>query len=676
MKISHKLISGYLAIALLMSFTGYLSIRIYNDIKYKVIQLNKYSAVEPGSSDEILLAIERCQTSTHDLFKKKYKIIYKPYETKPEEIEIVQAQQNLKANVDKLAHLLSGTKDSTRTPVHLAKEKGLQEIEEEPQEWLNLRKKRYFYQWKYISHFIYLAKEAPDQAYDFFERTLEPHYRKSIAPIIHQYREDAQEQMKEQFKGIVEEYIPSANIIIIVSTLVLLFSVVLLGFWVSRSVSRPIIKLANAARDIGKGQLDTKIDIKSGDEIGILANAFNQMTYDLSRTTVSKSYVDNIIKSMLDTLIVVDADATIAKVNKSTLDLLGYKENELIGKPIEKVIIEEGSKTGSVFDGLIPEGSAGNVEKTYLTKDGAKIPVLFSGAVMPGDNGKIQGIVCVAQDISSRKHAEIALQKAHEELERRVEMRTAELVEANKQLKNEIAERMRTEEALRESRNRLQFLSSHILNAQEEERRRLSLELHDELGQSLSLLKIQLGSIKRQLREDQASLMEPFEQTRQYLNLVIENVRRLSRDLSPSILEDLGLSAGIEWLIRDFAKHYNFRASFDTEDISDLFSPEHQIVIYRIFQEIFTNIGKHAQATHVSVAIQKQDWVVSFLVEDNGKGFDINEVSLKSPGEKGMGLAAMHERARMVGSSLDIWTQNGKGTKISFTIPTKRGERQ
>ena len=160
-----------------------------------------------------------------------------------------------------------------------------------------------------------------------------------------------------------------------------------------------------------------------------------------------------------------------------------------------------------------------------------------------------------------------------------------------------------------------------------------------------------------------------------YLDLVIENVRRLSRDLSPSILEDLGLSAGIEWLIRDFAKHYNFKTSFDTEDISDLFSLEHQIVIYRIFQEIFTNIGKHAQATHVSVAIQKQNRVVSFFVEDNGKGFDISEVSVKNPDEKGMGLAAMYERARMVGSSLDIWTQNGKGTKISFTIPTKRGER-
>ena len=74
-------------------------------------------------------------------------------------------------------------------------------------------------------------------------------------------------------------------------------------------------------------------------------------------------------------------------------------------------------------------------------------------------------------------------------------------------------------------------------------------------------------------------------------------------------------------------------------------------------------------------AIQKQNRVVSFFVEDNGKGFDISEVSVKNPDEKGMGLAAMYERARMVGSSLDIWTQNGKGTKISFTIPTKRGER-
>jgi signal transduction histidine kinase len=550
MKISHKLIFGYLTIAVLMSSLGYVSIKIYNDIKKKVIQLNVDSGKEFELSDETLYAIERCQRSAHELFRKKYKIIYKPYEKKPEEREIIQAERNLNADVEILAHLLSETKILPRSSRRLAdengeKEKEIEEIKKiESLEWLNLKEKRYFYHWKYISYFIYLAEQKPDQAYAFFENTLEPHFRRNIAPIIDKYKQDAHAEMQTQYREIVEEYIPHAGIIIVVVTAFILFTVVFLGFWISRSVSKPIMKLTNAAVEIGKGQLDTKIDIKSTDEIGVLASAFNQMAYDLSRTTVAK-----------------------------------------------------------------------------------------------------------------------------DELEQRVEERTAELLDANVHLKREIEEHQRTEEALRESKEKLRLLSSQLLRAQEKERRRISLELHDELGQSLSLLKVQLSAVKRKLRPDQTGLGETLQETREHLDYVIENVRRLSRDLSPSILEDLGLSAAIEWLISDFARHYNISTSCDTENIDDFFSHEHQIIIYRIFQEILSNIRKHAEANQVSVSIKKQNGAIFFQVQDNGKGFDLTEVSSKNSTEKGMGLTAMYERALIVGSALDMWAQRGKGTKISFTIP-------
>jgi signal transduction histidine kinase len=165
-----------------------------------------------------------------------------------------------------------------------------------------------------------------------------------------------------------------------------------------------------------------------------------------------------------------------------------------------------------------------------------------------------------------------------------------------------------------------------------------------------------------------------FDETRKYLNEIIENVRRISRDLSPSILEDLGLAAALARLISDFSKHFNIETSHDIKDVDNLFSGETQIIIYRIFQEALANIGKHAQATHVSIVVKKQDKMVLFLVKDNGKGFDVKEISARSPAEKGMGLAAMHERARMVGSSLKIWTQKGKGTQITFMVPITEGK--
>jgi signal transduction histidine kinase len=229
------------------------------------------------------------------------------------------------------------------------------------------------------------------------------------------------------------------------------------------------------------------------------------------------------------------------------------------------------------------------------------------------------------------------------------------------------------ERALQESGKRLQFLSSHLLTAQERERRRVSVELHDELGQALTVLKLQLRSIERKLRKDQAALREDCEDTLRYVDQIIDNVRRLSRDLSPSILEDLGLSAALRWVIDDVSRHYGFEASVKMEDIKHLFSEEAQIIIYRVFQEALANAGKHAHATNISIAIEKRDGSVFFVLEDNGNGFDVEYVRAQASTEKGLGLAAMDERLRMLGGSLDIWSEEGTGTKITFTVPVEEG---
>jgi two-component system NarL family sensor kinase len=158
----------------------------------------------------------------------------------------------------------------------------------------------------------------------------------------------------------------------------------------------------------------------------------------------------------------------------------------------------------------------------------------------------------------------------------------------------------------------------------------------------------------------------------QGIDLMIENVGRISRDLSPSILENLGLSAAIKRLINDFVKNYDIRMAMDIEDIDNLYDQNIQIILYRIFQESLANIGKHSGAAHVTVTIRNNCNNTFFQLEDDGKGFDLNQVQGKNSTEKGMGLTAMHERARMVGATLDIWSQEGKGTRISLTVPTEK----
>jgi two-component system sensor histidine kinase UhpB len=228
------------------------------------------------------------------------------------------------------------------------------------------------------------------------------------------------------------------------------------------------------------------------------------------------------------------------------------------------------------------------------------------------------------------------------------------------------------DEALRESEQRLRFLTSQLLEAQERERKRISMELHDELGQSLTVLKLQIRTLHRRLREDQGELKEDCLEMLEYLDEVIDNVRRLSRDLSPAVLEDLGLTSALGYLLDGVSKYSKVNCSFQTRDLNDLIPAEAQINVYRIIQEGLTNISRHAEASEVSLRIREQDQSLSLLLEDNGKGFNLAEVLTRNSTSGGSGLAALEERARMLGGSLQIWSRPGTGTRITCIIPANR----
>jgi two-component system sensor histidine kinase UhpB len=229
--------------------------------------------------------------------------------------------------------------------------------------------------------------------------------------------------------------------------------------------------------------------------------------------------------------------------------------------------------------------------------------------------------------------------------------------------------------ALWESEQRLRFLTTQLLAAQEGERKRISMELHDELGQSLTVLKLQIRAIERNLREDdQPELKQECRELLEYLDGVIENVRRLSRDLSPSILEDLGLQAALNYLLEGVGKHLNVQHSFEIDDLNGLFPAEAQIIIYRIFQECLHNITKHAGACTVSVAVRRNGEAVTFSLEDDGVGFDVSQVLARDATRRGLGLAALDQRSRMLGGACQIWSRPGAGTKIVCTVPVKQTE--
>ncbi len=247
--------------------------------------------------------------------------------------------------------------------------------------------------------------------------------------------------------------------------------------------------------------------------------------------------------------------------------------------------------------------------------------------------------------------------------------RNRQLEISHRQLELEIEERKNAESALIDSKEKLRILSSHLLKAQEVERIRLSKELHDDLGQSLALLKHLVRSIEKKSNLEQSFNHEAHDHCIDYVDGIIENVRRISRDLRPSILEDLGFSAAFRSLTENFSRQYSIQISVNIIDVDDLFSMDTQTNLYRIFQDVMTNIGKHAQAGCVTFSIEKEDDKCIFVIEDDGKGFELKDTRNRKNPVKGIGLNTIEERANMLDASLVIDSITGKGTKIVLEVP-------
>jgi signal transduction histidine kinase len=249
--------------------------------------------------------------------------------------------------------------------------------------------------------------------------------------------------------------------------------------------------------------------------------------------------------------------------------------------------------------------------------------------------------------------------------------RTAALRLANEQLLREMTERQEAENRLRESERKLRYLAEQLLTAQEDERKRLAAELHDELGHALLTLKLTLSTIAKELLPEQESIEQEIRDKLAYINEVIEEVRRLYHYLVPGDVEDLGLTKALHNLIEDFALYQHLVSwKVDLPDLDRLFSPPVQTIIYRIVQEALTNIGKHANSSYVTVAAKRAEHQVNFTVHDNGKGFNVQEVVDLRSSAQGLGLVAMEERLNIVGGSFTVWSREGEGTKLSFAVPT------
>jgi signal transduction histidine kinase len=236
------------------------------------------------------------------------------------------------------------------------------------------------------------------------------------------------------------------------------------------------------------------------------------------------------------------------------------------------------------------------------------------------------------------------------ELEQRVQERTEQLVDANRSL---------------------QTISSELLSAQETERLRISKELHDDLGQSLTLVKLKIGLVNAKVQEDAQSAKIYCEDASAHVDQAIENMRRLSRDLSPVMVETLGVTIALRRLADEFNAPGGIRIAANIAPIDDLLPPVSAIQLYRIVQEALNNIVKHSSASAADVTIGKTNGEIYVDLKDNGRGMDPG----KSEGTRssgGLGLGIMGERVRTLGGKLEIESREGSGTRLRFAFPAKK----
>ncbi len=260
-----------------------------------------------------------------------------------------------------------------------------------------------------------------------------------------------------------------------------------------------------------------------------------------------------------------------------------------------------------------------------------------------------------------------ASQQLIAELEARLAQVTGQLRAANTQLESESADHQRTEAEFRRSSEQLRELSARLQSIREEERTRISRAIHDELGQTLTGLKMDVAWLQGHLDPQQPALLVKMQAMSKLIDTTVQMVRRISTELRPGIL-DLGLVATIEWQLHEFQTRTGIESQLVTTCEETTLDEDGSTAVFRILQEILTNVVRHADSTQVEVILEETAEFLTLQVHDNGRGITQSEIN--SP--KSIGLLGMQERARLQAGEVQFHETPGHGTTVTVQLPLNR----
>lgn len=358
---------------------------------------------------------------------------------------------------------------------------------------------------------------------------------------------------------------------------------------------------------------------------------FLKITREVTERKNQEDKFKGLIETCPDAIIICNKNGNIEIINRQTELLFGFKRSELIGNPVEILVPENNREKHrqhrKKYVQMPKTRPMGEILDLYAKKkDGSIFPVEISLAPL-----KINGntwISAVIRDITERKKLNDNLKKTNEDL---------------------------------------RMLATKIQNVKEEERTAIAREIHDELGQRLTALKIDISWILKKMGKEKIEIRQKSDEILKMLDGTIKIIRKISADLRPSILDDLGLIEALKWYGIDFEKRTGIKVKFQSA-IADFVLPnEIATGIFRIYQESLTNVARHADAKNVNANIGFTDSKITLTITDDGKGFDARKIAEK----KTLGLLGIGERALLMGGECKIKSSPGQGTTVIVTIHLK-----
>ncbi len=315
-------------------------------------------------------------------------------------------------------------------------------------------------------------------------------------------------------------------------------------------------------------------------------------------------------------------------VNQKFCDIVGYSRDEILGTAFQNITHPDDLGADLEYMRQLCEGKIRtfSMEKRFYRKDKSIIWVNLTVSPLWAVGEEPSSHVAVVEDITERKQAEVELAQSHEQL---------------------------------------RALSQYLQAAREEERTFIAREIHDELGQELTALKMDLAWLSRQLPPEQTHLVQKTAAISDMVDGTIQTVRRVASQLRPGLLDDLGLVAALEWQAGEFQARTGIACSLNLPDNITELSQDQATAMFRVFQETLTNIARHAQATRVRIALKEHPDGIQLTVRDNGIGITADQLA----DQRSLGLTGMRERIQAFGGTLEFKSAPGKGTTVRAKIP-------